>query len=304
MVKMLINTKYLVITIISVFVALGLGILIGFQLDSQDIVLQQQESLIQALEEKFEQMSETNLALENEIKDLRSFQIKIQQYLENTFQHQIKGDLEGLSVALIETSSDYRYPETADFLNKAGVNVDISLFITDEITNISQEKQNRLDLELGSTEHKDLESLIVEEIVDFLAGGPAGGIDCLQDLGLIEVNGTFDTPSDFVILAGGSKDKNEKVFKIDLPLVKELKEKSIPLIGVESGGVEYSYVEYYRKQGISTVDNVDTIPGQISLALIMTGQEGNYGIKGGASALMPLLSKEKLDEDIRIDSGL
>ncbi|NLC38415.1 MAG: copper transporter, partial [Clostridia bacterium] len=53
-----------------------------------------------------------------------------------------------------------------------------------------------------------------------------------------------------------------------------------------------------------TVDNVDTIIGQISLALIMTGQEGNYGIKEGADALMPLLPEEKSDENIGINSSL
>ena len=63
-------------------------------------------------------------------------------------------------------------------------------------------------------------------------------------------------------------------------------------------------MEYYQKQGISTVDNVDTIIGQISLALIMTGQEGNYGIKEGADALMPLLPEEKSDENIGINSSL
>ena len=95
------------------------------------------------------------------------------------------------------------------------------------------------------------------------------------------MRGGFTGPPDFVILAGGSKNKDEKVFKVDIPLIKKLREKSIPLIGVEASQIEHSYMEYYQKQGISTVDNVDTIIGQISLALIMTGQEGNYGIKEG-----------------------
>ena len=38
---MLINIKYLVITVISIFLALGIGILIGIQIDSQDIILEQ-----------------------------------------------------------------------------------------------------------------------------------------------------------------------------------------------------------------------------------------------------------------------
>jgi len=47
---MFVNIRYLVITLISVFIALGIGILIGFQLDSNDIILQQQQELITSLE--------------------------------------------------------------------------------------------------------------------------------------------------------------------------------------------------------------------------------------------------------------
>ena len=135
-----INTKHLVITIISVFVALGLGILIGFQLDSQDLILQQQESLIQALEEKFEELSETNQILEEEIKDLQNFQDKIQLYLENLFHQQIKENIYGSNIAVVETSSDYRYPTLVKFLKKAGVNVN-SLFITDKIMDMPKKSK-------------------------------------------------------------------------------------------------------------------------------------------------------------------
>jgi len=299
-----INTKHLVITIISVFVALGLGILIGFQLDSQDLILQQQESLIQALEEKFEELSETNQILEEEIKDLQNFQDKIQLYLENLSHQQIKENIYGLNIAVVETSSDYRYPTLVKFLKKAGVNVNSSLFITDKIMDMPQEEQNLLAQELGNTDYADPSFFLVEEITEALAGESAGDIYRLNELGLIKMRGGFTGPPDFVILAGGSKNKDEKVFKVDISLIKKLREKSIPLIGVEASQIEHSYMEYYQKQGISTVDNVDTIIGQISLALIMTGQEGNYGIKEGADALMPLLPEEKSDENIGINSSL
>ena len=44
---MFINIKYLVITVISIFLALGIGILIGIQVDSQDIIFEQQEITVQ-----------------------------------------------------------------------------------------------------------------------------------------------------------------------------------------------------------------------------------------------------------------
>ena len=67
---MFINIKYLVITVISIFLALGIGILIGIQVDSQDIIFEQQEITVQKMEEKVEQLNKLNFNLENELKQL------------------------------------------------------------------------------------------------------------------------------------------------------------------------------------------------------------------------------------------
>ncbi|MFY9216761.1 MAG: copper transporter, partial [Tepidanaerobacteraceae bacterium] len=58
---MLINIKYLVITVISIFLALGIGILIGIQIDSQDIILEQQEITVQRMENKLDELNRINL---------------------------------------------------------------------------------------------------------------------------------------------------------------------------------------------------------------------------------------------------
>ena len=63
---MFINIRYLVITLIAVFIALGMGILIGFQLDSNDIIQQQQE-LIASLETTFDDLTQTNQTLQTQI---------------------------------------------------------------------------------------------------------------------------------------------------------------------------------------------------------------------------------------------
>ena len=234
---------------------------------------------------------------------MQNFQDKIQLYLKESFHQQIKENIYGLNIAVVETSSDYRYPTLVKFLKSRCEREQFS-FITDKIMDMPQEEQNLLAQELGNTDYADPSFFLVEEITEALAGESAGDIYRLNELGLIKMRGGFTGPPDFVILAGGSKNKDEKVFKVDIPLIKKLREKSIPLIGVEASQIEHSYMEYYQKQGISTVDNVDTIIGQISLALIMTGQEGNYGIKEGADALMPLLPEEKSDENIGINSSL
>ena len=50
---MVINIKYYVIMSASIFLALGVGIFIGFSLDGQEIFVEQQQGLITELEQRF-----------------------------------------------------------------------------------------------------------------------------------------------------------------------------------------------------------------------------------------------------------
>lgn len=57
-----------------------------------------------------------------------------------------------------------------------------------------------------------------------------------------------------------------------------------PAVGVESSTAAASAVGDYRRQGVSSVDDVDTIAGRFALALLLAGgSPGQYGIKDSAS---------------------
>ena len=82
---MLINIKYLVITVISIFLALGIGILIGIQIDSQDIILEQQEITVQRMENKLDELNRINLDLQNELGELTTINDIHENYIKNVF---------------------------------------------------------------------------------------------------------------------------------------------------------------------------------------------------------------------------
>jgi hypothetical protein len=69
-------------------------------------------------------------------------------------------------------------------------------------------------------------------------------------------------------------------------LVEGLKSGGFPVVGVETlpGLGEESQIDFYREQGISSVDNVDTLAGRLALALLLAGgPPGHYGLKDSAS---------------------
>ncbi|MGE5390603.1 MAG: copper transporter, partial [Deltaproteobacteria bacterium] len=76
----------------------------------------------------------------------------------------------------------------------------------------------------------------------------------------------------------------------DRGLISYLSSQGIKSFGVETSRVTYSSMENYQKEKISTVDDVDLSPGQVSLVLAMEGEVGNYGMKPTAQKFMPSLT--------------
>lgn len=61
------------------------------------------------------------------------------------------------------------------------------------------------------------------------------------------------------------------------------------LYGVEDSDTPVSYMRYYQGERLTTVDNIDTVYGQVSLVMAMYGYPGQYGIKESAEAFLPPL---------------
>jgi hypothetical protein len=67
-------------------------------------------------------------------------------------------------------------------------------------------------------------------------------------------------------------------------LMRGIEGTGFPVVGVEAATSDASTIDDYRRLGISSVDNVDTVAGRLALALLLAGgQPGHYGIKDSAS---------------------
>ena len=97
-------------------------------------------------------------------------------------------------------------------------------------------------------------------------------------------------PVDAVILVGGASTP-EYFFaeSFDKAVVKQLTANGIKVYGVESSTIACSAMSHYQQSNISTVDNIDMSPGQISLVFAMEGEAGHYGIKETANKFMPTM---------------
>lgn len=69
-------------------------------------------------------------------------------------------------------------------------------------------------------------------------------------------------------------------------LLSGLQESGVPVVGVETTTEDASAIDLYRAQGVSSVDDVETLAGRVALALVLAGGNpgpGHYGVKDSAS---------------------
>lgn len=66
----------------------------------------------------------------------------------------------------------------------------------------------------------------------------------------------------------------------------------VPAVGIETTGTEPSSVAFFQSNDLSSVDDVDLTAGQLAFVFAMLGAEGSFGVKGSADRLLPDLLTE------------
>jgi hypothetical protein len=62
-----------------------------------------------------------------------------------------------------------------------------------------------------------------------------------------------------------------------------------PAVGVESSSAEDSSVSFFQDSDLSSVDDIDVPAGQLATVFALLGAEGSFGVKGSADRLLPEL---------------
>ncbi|QZY56818.1 copper transporter [Crassaminicella profunda] len=283
---MVINLKYYVITIVAIFLAIGIGIFIGIMLDGQDLIVDQQKEIVAQLESKFDEFKIKQDSLQEKIDVLNLEKDKNERFLNKIYPELVKDKLKDLNVMVLETSEHYDYSGVNDAFKKAGVS---------NVTNMIIKEGNKEGIieiaqEFGiAGDSVDLEEQIIKKFCDVLVSGEDKAfIEKLKEKKIIDYADDFIVPADYIVIAGGSIDKDQNIFnKFDQPIINYSKSKNIPIMAVEKIEVAYSNIGEYKKLRISTVDNVDTIIGKISMLMVVSGQEGHFGEKETADNLVP-----------------
>lgn len=287
---MIIDFRYHIASLVAVFLALGIGILVGSALLGNDVMDEQQERLIDSLQKEFTVLREQNREAAAQLLVFQEENGVYEEFSNQVFPLLVAKRLNGKRVAVVETNKPAAHGELTAALHLAGAEVTSFTSVIGDLAEpalfeqmVAYLQENHQVTAAGTADiaRQIAKALITGEGVDF--------VGYLESLELLKVSGQYGVPVDIVIVIGGGMDKESDPKVFDVPLIRYLQNQKVFVAGVEDSDVLVSFMEAYQVQGITTVDNIDTVPGQTALILALEGRPGNYGTKPSAKRLLPRL---------------
>lgn len=285
-----INMKYYIVTIGAIFIALGIGMLVGFNLNYDQELSKQQAAIIDDLDAKFEDIKTTNDELEGKLDKKESEYKKIVNYLNENYLVLIKDQLQGKNVGIISTTENYDYTQDiSKTITDANGSVAYDIILKSGLTNKDKIKELNSALQLQLKTEKDVVNYIMSCLKEENA---MDKLQQLEKLEMIKINYLSDNYLDcsqVVMASGDTNESSDKFTNIDKTIIDKLKEDGKYVIGTQKSDAKFSDLENYKKDKIPTINNSQQGTGKLSLvyALRDSVEKGNFGIGDKVDSIIP-----------------
>jgi Copper transport outer membrane protein, MctB len=301
-----ISFRYYLITIVAIFLALGLGVLAG------STVLDQ--GLVASLQAQTERLRADLGDLRGQVNDLRFQRDRLEEFSDAVLPALTRGTLVGRQVVVITDQGaidDGLAPLIVAALRGAGAEVVTALRVDPRMSATTpatrQALADAIRLPRG-TAVRELVAKAASALADRLATTraqpddvlgrleDAGFVAGLTDISLTEIGGRGQA---IVVVHGGTSQTEPAPSTFLVPLVEELvTADGMSVAAAEGLTSQPQFVEDLRASNalsgdqLVTVDDVDRAMGQIALdlglqRLLDLGQGGDYGLKVNATDVIP-----------------
>ena len=308
----MIDFRYHLISLIAVFLALGLGILMG------SVVLS--EKYVERLEKRVTQFEEEVDARRQEVSDLNDRLDAFQEFALESQSRLIAGSLAGEEVVAFQTdATDGALLEgLTETVEEAGGTLVSTITLTDRFALAGQSELDQLALILDSSASaaEDLRTEAGVALGQRVAAVSASRVTAtfgdaaaqrlmflmrdLEDEGFIGVSSSEQTPvpagASFIVAGGSSEDAFEGGVDLTKALARGLSDRDRAVMVAEPSDSTWDLVDAVRDDGslnaaVSTADHAETVPGRVAvvlgLELTIDGLLGHYGVADGASGVIP-----------------
>lgn len=283
-----INFKYFIVSIGSIFIALGIGILIGSSLGTNESIQKQNASIIKDIDSKVNDLQAVNDELSIENKQAQKNIDDFKSYLSNNNKTLIQSGLSNKKIGIISFDEDSTSNLVSNVITSTGGEVSFYLTIKNSINqeDALQKINEKLDKKLEKKE--DLENLIVDSIK---VSNTDGRLSVLQDLGYVKINGfinTFDNVTN-IIVNNTMDAKNTNVEEFQGGFIGKIKSLKHTIVAQKSSS-EVDMAKTFSKYRISTLSNVDEQWSYINLVTLINEKDliGNFGKIDDNSSLLAI----------------
>jgi hypothetical protein len=109
-------------------------------------------------------------------------------------------------------------------------------------------------------------------------------------------SGTFGALDGVIVVRDQPEDmgpvQRSKAGQLESALMSGVTATRTPAVGIEATTSEPSSISFFQSNDLSSVDDVDLTAGQLAMVFAMLGAEGSFGVKGSADRLLPDLLTE------------
>lgn len=296
----MINIKYYIVLIMTMFLSIGVGIFVGFNIENNDMIENSQAALAEQIELEFSKLRDENKSLLDELSRLTKERNTYETINRIMYKELTKDKLAGMKVAIIQLGDSYDYQDMRNTLEAAGAEVTSWQIMKNSAFDVKK-LQNDILAWLPAERDNTREPYrwLAQQTVYGLEQGLETDIyKMIVKKGYIEPIVDIKSIPDFIILAvGGFQDE-----QLETEFVRAVKQTDIPVVAVEQEAVSNSHMQIYKKEDISTIDNVDSFTGKLSLIAVIRGVQGHFGVKPSADNIMPD-SMEEPEQEVRDENA-
>lgn len=277
------NLRYHLASLVAVFLALALGLVLGGIVGQSGLVSRQRTALVQGLRSDFKKLSTQNADLQT--------QLTLQQQLSNSLVDQrLSGKLATSTVLLISNTGQVNAVNSAaDAVKAAGGDVVVVRLSKPGFGLSDPAVARAVSALMGPAAGKDVAASVASSLAaEWTTDGPRPLTDVLRSHGVIDgaepATGTVGTAA--VVLAGF----NNHADPGSVALGRALADRHLWVVAAQEYGSANGMAQAAAAKGISAMDTLGTLPGRYTLVMLLSGSaEGFYGVGEGAKATFPPL---------------
>lgn len=285
--------RYHVVSLAAVFLALVIGIVVGIGLSGRGVI---DDAERENLNDRISELTSQRDQAREQATAAGRRQAAMDDFAAGTYPALVAGRLTGVNVTVLfvgplDGSSDAIGQAVGDaggrIVRLRSIRVPLERDAVADALARNRQLQSRYD------ERGELDDLGRDLARELVAGGKAPLWDALSDVLVEEREGSSTAPADAVVVARSVAPQRGATKDFLAGLYRGFARAGVPAVGVQLAAPEQSAIPAFARNGLSTVDSIDTGAGKLALVVLLAGAaKGDYGVEDTATdGVLPPLSQ-------------